>query len=98
MGGVPPDVSEEELGSHFAPFGTVLRAEIMKEVATGKPRGFGFVSFAEEGAVGRAPLSRARHPPYNIAMRTVAVCMANMCVKHVCHTYGNTNPKPQYIC
>jgi RNA recognition motif-containing protein len=41
-------VTEDELRSCFAPFGPVVEAVIMYDRHTGRPRGFGFVTFHDE--------------------------------------------------
>lgn len=46
VGGVHPDVSEKEFKDFFQKFGNVTEATIMLDRKTGRPRGFGFVTFA----------------------------------------------------
>ncbi|KAI7900058.1 uncharacterized protein BX663DRAFT_519477 [Cokeromyces recurvatus] len=45
VGGISPEVTEEEFRNFFAQFGTVLNATLIMERDTGRPRGFGFVTF-----------------------------------------------------
>eukprot|EP00029_Vermamoeba_vermiformis_P005305 TRINITY_DN1804_c0_g1_i1.p1 TRINITY_DN1804_c0_g1~~TRINITY_DN1804_c0_g1_i1.p1 ORF type:complete len:293 (-),score=69.65 TRINITY_DN1804_c0_g1_i1:110-988(-) len=51
VGGVPSSVSDDEFRDYFAQFGTVTDAQIMKDRATSRSRGFGFVTFDHESAV-----------------------------------------------
>eukprot|EP00921_Rhytidocystis_pertsovi_P023141 GHVQ01036889.1.p1 GENE.GHVQ01036889.1~~GHVQ01036889.1.p1 ORF type:complete len:619 (-),score=168.11 GHVQ01036889.1:1405-3261(-) len=48
VGGIRPDVWDEDLRKHFAVFGTVQEVQVMKDHATGRNRGFGFVTMAAE--------------------------------------------------
>jgi CUG-BP- and ETR3-like factor len=47
---VPADWSEAELYGQFAPFGNVIGYRIARERETGRPKGFGFVSFDNPGS------------------------------------------------
>jgi RNA-binding protein Musashi len=51
VGGIGQDVVEEEFKEYFEQFGTVLDATLMMDKETGRPRGFGFVTFDDDGAV-----------------------------------------------
>ncbi|WBW72694.1 mRNA cleavage factor complex subunit Msi2 [Schizosaccharomyces osmophilus] len=51
VGGVPGDCTEEEFRDFFNNFGRVLDATLMMDKDTGRPRGFGFVTFENESAV-----------------------------------------------
>ncbi|KAG2317083.1 hypothetical protein Bca4012_067981 [Brassica carinata] len=54
VGGIPRGTSEESLKQHFGRYGAVLGAVVAKEKATGQPRGFGFVRFANAYDVDKA--------------------------------------------
>ncbi|CAH8386052.1 unnamed protein product [Eruca vesicaria subsp. sativa] len=54
VGGIPRETSEESLKQHFSRYGAVLGAVVAKEKATGQPRGFAFVRFANAYDVGKA--------------------------------------------
>lgn len=54
VGGIPRETSEESLKQHFSRYGAVLGALVAKERATGQPRGFGFVRFANAFDVDKA--------------------------------------------
>lgn len=43
VGSLAYSVNDEQLGEAFAEFGTVLKAQVIKERDTGRSRGFGFV-------------------------------------------------------
>lgn len=51
VGGLSRDLSEQEFRAHFAQFGTVKESSIMTDSATGRSRGFGFITFDSEDAV-----------------------------------------------
>ncbi|PNW80806.1 hypothetical protein CHLRE_07g330300v5 [Chlamydomonas reinhardtii] len=53
VGGLAPTVDEAQLRQHFSDFGTVEDAVVMYDHENKRPRGFGFVTFAEEEAVER---------------------------------------------
>lgn len=54
VGGVSQDCTEEEFKEFFSAFGRVIDATLMIDKDTGKPRGFGFVTFESEAAVENA--------------------------------------------
>ncbi|VDK30426.1 unnamed protein product, partial [Dibothriocephalus latus] len=43
-----PDTTEDDLLAYFSKFGTIQRAKIITDKATGRSRGFGFVTFTDE--------------------------------------------------
>lgn len=47
IGGISWDTSEEKLNEYFGKYGEVLQTVIMRDKNTGRPRGFGFVVFAD---------------------------------------------------
>lgn len=51
IGGLSPSVTSEGLISHFCAYGEVIDATIMNDKITGRPRGFGFVTFRNPDAV-----------------------------------------------
>ncbi|XP_050223906.1 uncharacterized protein LOC126673713 [Mercurialis annua] len=51
VGGIPTTVTEDELKEYFAQYGEVVEHQIMRDHATSRSRGFGFVSFDTEQAV-----------------------------------------------
>ncbi|GJV20636.1 heterogeneous nuclear ribonucleoprotein 1-like protein [Tanacetum coccineum] len=51
VGGIPTSVTEEELKAFFSKFGKVVEHEIIRDHATKRSRGFGFVVFDNEQVV-----------------------------------------------
>jgi RNA recognition motif-containing protein len=51
VGGLPHSTTDSEFRSYFEPFGTITDAQVMTDRETGRPRGFGFVSFDSEAVV-----------------------------------------------
>lgn len=51
VGGVSQDATEEDFEAFFAQFGRVVDATLMMDKDTGRPRGFGFVTFDNDAAV-----------------------------------------------
>ncbi|KAF6156237.1 hypothetical protein GIB67_030240 [Kingdonia uniflora] len=53
IGGISWDTSEEKLTEYFSKYGEVLQSVIMCDKLTGRPRGFGFVAFADPSVLDR---------------------------------------------
>ncbi|CAI0436913.1 unnamed protein product [Linum tenue] len=53
IGGISWETSEEKLKDHFGQYGDVLQTAVMRDKTTGRPRGFGFVVFAEPSVLDR---------------------------------------------
>jgi len=53
VGGISWETTEEKLKDHFGQYGDVMQANIMRDKATGRPRGFGFVLFSDPSVVDR---------------------------------------------
>jgi len=51
VGGISWETSEEKLKDYFGQYGDVLQVNIMRDKATGRPRGFGFVLFSDPSVV-----------------------------------------------
>nr|CCA20211.1 conserved unknown protein putative [Albugo laibachii Nc14] len=51
VGGLPPSVTEQDFRRYFEEFGRITDAVVMFDRETQRSRGFGFVTFEEEGAV-----------------------------------------------
>ena len=48
LGGVSQETSEETLIDYFGKHGEIKECEILRDRATGKGRGFGFVTFTDQ--------------------------------------------------
>lgn len=57
VGGIHPDTTEESLKEHFSKFGTIVDHVIIKDPATKRSRGFGFVKYSESSAVDEVTFS-----------------------------------------
>lgn len=53
VGGISWDTNEDRLREYFQSFGEVVEAVIMKDRATGRARGFGFIVFADPSVAER---------------------------------------------
>ena len=53
IGGISWETTEDRLKEYFENYGEVLQAVVMREKFTGKPRGFGFVVFADPSILDR---------------------------------------------
>ncbi|RZC19667.1 heterogeneous nuclear ribonucleoprotein 1-like [Glycine max] len=53
IGGISWDTTEDKLKEHFGNYDDVLSTSVMREKNTGKPRGFGFVVFADPNILDR---------------------------------------------
>lgn len=58
VGGLSWETNEGSLRRYFETFGQVLDCVIMRDRNTGHPRGFGFVTFADDAVAGRAASRR----------------------------------------
>ncbi|CAG8507578.1 4249_t:CDS:2 [Ambispora gerdemannii] len=54
VGGIAPEVTEEEFKEFFTQFGNVIDATLMVDRETGRPRGFGFITFDSSEPVEKA--------------------------------------------
>merc|ERR1712087_773498 len=44
---LPDDWTDDDLHEYFCPHGNIVSAKVMKEIGTGRSRGFGFVSYED---------------------------------------------------
>ncbi|XP_022716225.1 heterogeneous nuclear ribonucleoprotein 1-like isoform X2 [Durio zibethinus] len=58
IGGISWDTNEDRLRDYFQVFGEVVEAVIMKDRATGRARGFGFVVFADPAIAERVVMEK----------------------------------------
>ena len=54
VGNLPFSATEDEVRDLFAGFGEVSRVHLVNDRETGRPRGFGFVEMADDGAAQKA--------------------------------------------
>ncbi|KAK8947574.1 Heterogeneous nuclear ribonucleoprotein 1 [Platanthera guangdongensis] len=66
IGGISWETTEEKLKGYFGQYGDVSQAAVMRDKATGKPRGFGFVVFSDPSI-----LERVLQDAHTIDGRTV---------------------------
>lgn len=69
VGGVSQEATEADFTNFFAQFGRVVDATLMMDKDTGRPRGFGFVTFDSEAAVDRC----LQHVPLEIMNKPIEV-------------------------
>ncbi|KAL7251393.1 hypothetical protein ACSBR1_013269 [Camellia fascicularis] len=53
IGGISWETNEEKLKDHFEVYGEVLQTVVMRDKTSGRPRGFGFVVFADPSILDR---------------------------------------------
>lgn len=68
VGGIGRDTTVEQLREYFERYGEVSNASIVKDKVTGRPRGFGFVSFSDPLVIDR--VLKIKHV---VGKRTVCV-------------------------
>jgi RNA recognition motif-containing protein len=63
VGSLPPTTTEESLQELFAPFGTVHSLKLIKDLFSGKCKGFGFLEM--EGHEARAAIAGLDGKPFD---------------------------------
>eukprot|EP00793_Prasinoderma_coloniale_P002159 PRCOL_00002667-RA len=58
VGGLASHQAEGDVQNYFQQYGPIAEVLVMRDMATQRPRGFGFVTFESEDAVGRVMVSR----------------------------------------
>ncbi|KAF8079754.1 hypothetical protein N665_1002s0004 [Sinapis alba] len=58
IGGISWDTDEERLGEYFSKYGDLVESVIMRDRATGRARGFGFIVFADPSVAERVILEK----------------------------------------
>ena len=53
IGGISWETTEEKLKEYFENYGDVVQTVVMRDKTTGRPRGFGFVVFANPSILDR---------------------------------------------
>ncbi|GCB63037.1 hypothetical protein scyTo_0011557 [Scyliorhinus torazame] len=57
VGDLSPEITTEDIKAAFAPFGRISDARVVKDLATGKSKGYGFVSFYNKWVTSTKQLS-----------------------------------------
>jgi RNA-binding protein Musashi len=70
IGGISWETTEEKLRDYFKSYGEVAETVIMKDRATGRARGFGFVIFADPSVADRVAGEK-----HTIDGRTVSIVL-----------------------
>lgn len=85
VGGLSWETTQEKLKEYFSRFGEVIDCVVMKNTATGRSRGFGFVSFKDIGCVAKVLSSG----PHEVDGRTIdpKVCNARSAQKKKAGNY-----------
>lgn len=65
VGGLPHGLSEEEFQAYFEKYGEIEDCVVMYDRATGKPRGFGFVTYKDERSIDLVLRNKAQHKIHN---------------------------------
>ncbi|KAJ3690088.1 hypothetical protein LUZ61_019252 [Rhynchospora tenuis] len=87
IGGISWETTEEKLKEHFGQYGGVSQAVIMRDKATGRPRGFGFVVFSDPSILDRVLQDR-----HTIDGRTVEAKRAMSREEQQASKTTNSNP------
>ncbi|CAM8988433.1 unnamed protein product [Rhodiola kirilowii] len=91
IGGISWETTEEILKEHFGNYGEVSHTVVMMDKETQKPRGFGFVCFADPSV-----LDRVLQDTHNIDGRTVEAKRAMSREEQQVTRSSNTNPSRGY--
>lgn len=54
VGSLPWAIDDQKLQDMFSPFGTIIKAEVVKDRETGRSRGFGFVEMENDAEADEA--------------------------------------------
>lgn len=61
VGGLPHNLSDEEFKAYFIQYGEIEDCAILKDKRTGKPRGFGFVTYKSLSSVEQVMQLKDQH-------------------------------------
>lgn len=71
IGGLTAQTTEEKLRKYYSKWGTVVDTVVMRDSATGRSRGFGFVTYSKVAMVDKAQANR----PHIIDAKYVQICV-----------------------
>ncbi|KAJ3019494.1 hypothetical protein HKX48_002027 [Thoreauomyces humboldtii] len=94
VGGVGADVSEDQFREYFMRFGKVIDATLMIDRESGRPRGFGFITFENSDGVDKA---MAKQSMGELAINDKPVEVKRAMPKHKIAGPGATGGIPQTI-
>ena len=83
VGGLPYDITKEELGNYFSVFGELEYANIVYSVGSTLPRGFGFIKFESPETV----MKVLAQPKIIIQGREVSVKAFEIFAEEVAQTF-----------
>lgn len=65
VGGLPHGLTDQEFRQYFAQYGEIEDCVVMYDRATGKPRGFGFITYKDERSIDAVLRDKFRHKIQN---------------------------------
>lgn len=83
IGGISWDTNEDRLREYFETFGEVVEAVIMKDRATGRARGFGFVIYADPAVAERVVRQKHMIDGRTVRCLHISNCLSGWCVMFV---------------
>ncbi|XP_015749315.1 PREDICTED: DAZ-associated protein 1-like [Acropora digitifera] len=78
VGGLSHETNEESLKSYFVRFGEVTDVVVMRDPATKKPRGFGFVTFQDPNTINDVV---SFNKPHVVDKKTVRFCFVCLMIE-----------------
>jgi len=87
LGGLGPDLTEQDLTEYFSPMGVLIDVVVMRDKTTRNGRGFGFVTFqvwpaaapSSDPLTARRPHWRAHSSPSGVAAPPASPCPRRAC-------------------
>eukprot|EP00026_Physarum_polycephalum_P019471 Phypoly_transcript_21501.p2 GENE.Phypoly_transcript_21501~~Phypoly_transcript_21501.p2 ORF type:complete len:117 (+),score=25.15 Phypoly_transcript_21501:254-604(+) len=84
--------SRDVLANYFSKYGQVTDARVISDRTTGRSKGFGFVTFADQGAADQA----IKAPTHEIDGRAIVVNQANERPPPTSYDYNNQGQNQNY--
>lgn len=82
IGGISWDTNEDRLREYFEKYGEVVEAVIMRDRATGRARGFGFIVFADPAVAEHVIMEK--HMIDGRLVSAHALCFVDVVVAYMC--------------